>query len=76
MMTNTKLLTEALRTVLNEAEALDREVAQLRGDVERLAEENCAACDTIYELREEVRRLRAELSGAETVPESEGRVCQ
>ena len=65
-MTATKVLTEALRTVLTEAEGLERELAQAHRDVERIARENSAMCDQIEDLRAEVKRLRAELSGADT----------
>lgn len=46
----TKPLMSAIKTLASEFDALERELAQSRKDVERLAEENNELCDMIDSL--------------------------
>lgn len=64
-------MTAALRALVLEVEAQERELMQLRRDVERIAMQNSDLCDEVHSVREENKRLRAALSGADTVPASE-----
>ena len=56
----------ALREFVTQVEANERECAQLRRDVERIANQNGDLCDELHELRAENERLREQIGMATT----------